>query len=358
MPRSPSPICAERRRGARRSGGLAGLLTRAGVGLAIAALTWPGPGWAQSKGPASVQAQSQSPGASQPQEPPPPPKPPLPPEAQPLLSADLEPWMAGVAALRENPRARDVLLQALAAQPNSPRRWRLAHHLIEWGSAQDAPALNDQLNEAEGMERRALLGALTAIYPRPLEPVDLARSIVEFVYVPQDTAQPFAPEAAGKYLVTDLAIQTYHQDGLPVRVVERMTGLRGRPFNSRRALAEAMQKQLPGRQWSDYGECFLAPLFPVPERLSQAGALQVRLTAPATRPVLFVLDFQCWFGRFAQAPQPRYVFVAAGETGLVEVPVRLIAPAEPGQPRVFMRVQELNAPGQVEAQKLVVALRH
>ena len=332
MPRPPSATCTERRRwGGLRSancgGPLPGRLTRAWVGLALAALAFGGQGWAQ-QGRAPAQAQPQPPANAQAQEPPPPPpKPPFPSAAQPFLSPDLDAWMAGVAALRANPRGRELLLQALAAQSGSPRRWRLAHHFIEWGSSLDAAALNDLLRSAEGMERRALLGALTALYPRPLEPVDLTRAIVEYVWVPQDTPQPFAPEAAGKYLVTDLAIQTYHQDGLPLHVIERMMGLKGHAFATRGAFVDAVQKQVPGRQWSDYGERLLAPIYPVPARLSQAGALQVRLAAPANRPVLFVLTFQCWFGRFEQAPAARYVYVPAGETVLDEVPVRLIAPA-------------------------------
>jgi hypothetical protein len=54
---------------------------------------------------------------------------------------------------------------------------------------------------------------------------------------------------------------------------------------------------------------------------------------------------------------PRYVLVPAGETARVDVPVRLIAPADPGRPRVFVRVREVNVPGRIEAQKLEVALR-
>ena len=358
MPRPSSATCTQRRSGARRGGGLPGWLARAGVGTALAALAFSGQGWAQS-GAARALAQTVPRGVAQDQEPvSPPPRPAFPSEAQSLLNPDPDAWLEGVAALRANPHARDVLLQALAAQSGSPRRWRIAYHLIEWGSTLDAPALNDLLRAAEGMERRALLGALTALYPRPHEPVDLTRAITEFVFVPQDSPEPYASDAAGKYLLSDLAIQAYHQDDLPVRVIERMMGLRGRSFASRGALAETMQKQLAGRQWSEYGERLLAPVFPVPARLSQAGALQVRLAAPAARPVLFVLNFQCWYGRFEQAPLPRYVYVPAGGTLLEEVPVRLIAPAEPGQPRVYVRVQELNAPGQLEAQKLVVALRH
>lgn len=306
------------------------------------------------------QARGQARGQGQPgapaQPPAPAPKPPFPAEAQPLLSADLDTWMGGVAALRPNPRARDLLLQAIAAEPDNPRRWRLSFHLIEWGGSQDVGVLESLLDDAEGMERRAALGALIALYPRPATPLDLARVIAEFVFVPQNPAVPFAPEAAGKYIVNDLAIQAYYQENLPLRVIERGMGLKGHAYDSRGALAEAMQKQLQGRQWAEFGERLMAPVSAVPARLSQSGTLQVRLSNPAQRPALLVLSFQCWYGRFEQVPLPRYVLVPPGETVLEEVSVRLIAPAEPGRPRVFVRIQELNAPGQLEAQKLEVGL--
>jgi hypothetical protein len=265
--------------------------------------------------------------------------------------------MAGVAALRANPRARDVLLQALANQPKSPRRWRLAYHLLEWGAPEDLRLVEQSLDEAEGKERRELIAAFEGLYPRPLAPVDLARVVTEFVFVPQDAPRRFAPEAAGRWVVTDLALQTYHQDGLPVRLIERMVALRGRGFDSRGALAEAMQKQLQGRQWSDFGNRLLGPLYPIPARLAQSGQLQVRLTNPENRPLALVVTFQAWYGRFEEVPEPLYVWVPAGQAVAREVPVRLIAPEEPGRPRVFLRVREANVPGTIEAQKLEVSLR-
>lgn len=324
----------------------------------VAAVALPLPG-RMAGGPGLVQAQPRvpAPAAAEPAAPEPPPRPPLPAEAKPLLETDLDAWMAGVAALRANPRARDVLLQALANQPKSPRRWRLAHHLLEWGTPQDLPLVEQLLDEAEDPERKALAAAFEALYPRPLVPVDLARVVTEFVFVPQDAPRPYAPEAAGRWLVNDLAIQAYHQDGLPVRVIEHIMGLRGRSFDSRGAVAEAIQKQLAGRQWADFGNRLLAPLYPVPARLAQSGQLQVRLANPQARPLALVVTFQAWYGRFEEVPDTQYVLVPPGESVAREVPVRLIAPEEPGRPRVFLRVREANVPGAIEAQKLEVSLR-
>jgi hypothetical protein len=213
------------------------------------------------------------------------------------------------------------------------------------------------LDDAEGRERIALTAAIEALYPRPRVPVDLARVVTEFSFTPQDPPAAFGADAAGKWLVNDLAIQSYHQDGLPVRMIERLMTLRGRAYDSRGALAEALQKQMQGRQWADFGERLLSPIFPVPSRAAEAGMLQVRLTNPESRPVVVILNFQCWYGRFEQAPTQLYVLIPAGEALVKQIPVRIVAPTEPGRARVFLRIREANVPGSLDAQKLEVALR-
>ncbi len=288
--------------------------------------------------------------------PPKPVKPPFPPEAQALLSPDTDAWMAGAAALRANPRAREILLQALQNRPNNPRRWRLAFHLIEFGQADDVALLDTLLDEADGPERRAIVGALTALYPRPSTAIDLPKMVAEFTFAPQNAPEPFAPDTAGKVVVNDLAIQAYHQDNLPVRMIERVMGLKGRAYDGKPALAAAMQNQLAGSQWKDYGDRLMAPLTPIPARLSESGTLQIRFANPATRPVLLVGQLTAWYGRFDQAPAPLYVLIPPGGSVTEEVPVRIIAPADPGKVRVFLRFAELNATGAPEAAKLEIAL--
>jgi hypothetical protein len=286
-----------------------------------------------------------------------PPKPAMPAEVKPLLDADTDTWLAGVTALRADPRRHDLLVQALANRPNSPRRWRLAYHLLEWGTPDDLPLVAQQIYNADGRERVELVAALEGLYSRPLHPVDLARVITGFTYTPQGPAQPFAPEIAGRWLVSDFAIRAYYEDGLPVRLVERMVSLKGHGYDSRSALADAMQRQLQGRQWADYGERLLAPIFPVPQRLAQDGTLQVQLTNPESRQIIVELTLQCWYGRFADVPAPIYVLIPAGQTLQQQIPVRIVAPSDPGRAQVFLRAHEANVPQSMEAQKLDVAVR-
>ncbi|MFI5400062.1 MAG: hypothetical protein ACHQZQ_03300 [SAR324 cluster bacterium] len=287
----------------------------------------------------------------------PPPRPPLPAEAKPLLDADVDTWMAGLDALRTNPSAREVLLQALANRPTSPRRWRLAYHLMAWGSPQDLPVVDELLDGAEGKERGTLISAMETLYPRPRVPVDLARVLTEFVFIPQDAPQRYGAQEAGRWLIDDRDLQDYQQEGLPIRVIERIMALRGRGFDSRAALADAMQKQIQGRLWADFGERLLAPVSSVPARLAQSGLLRMRLANPESRQLVIKATFQIWYGRFERTPTPLYVLLPPGQTVQREVDVRLIAPQEPGRPRVYLRIRESNVPGSIESQKLEVALR-
>ena len=308
----------------------------------------------QAASPGTAQAQ---PAAAGPASPEPPPRPPLPAEAKPLLDAEVDAWMAGLDALRADPNARGVLLQALANRPASPRRWRLAYHLMEWGSPQDLPALDELLDGAEGRERGALISGLETLYPRPLVPVDLARVVTDFTFTPQGAPQPYAAQETGRWLIDERGIQDYYQEGLPIPIIERMMTLRGRGFASRAALADAMQRQMQARQWDDFGERLLGAAFSVPARLAQAGLLQMRLTNPESRQLLLRATFQIWYGRFERTPAPIYVLVPPRATVVRQVDVRLIAPQEPGRPRVYLRVREANVPGSIEADKVEVALR-
>ena len=321
--------------------------------LAAASLLWP----PQAGLPAGGSAFAQTRPVTDTSAPEPPPKPPFPPEAKPLLDPDTGTWMAGVAALRDNPRGHDILIQALQSQPNNPRRWRLPYHLLEWGGPSDLSVVEDLLEEATGRDRVELSAAMGALYPRPLAPVDLARVVSEFAFIPQDAPQPFAPGTAGRWVLNDLALQSYHLDGLPIRLIERVATLRGRSYDSRGALADALQKTVQGRQWADFGERLLSPIYPVPARVSESGILQIRLANPEQRPIVLILNFQCWYGRFENVPPAQYVIVQGGQTVLKQIPVKLIAPVEPGRARIFMRIQEENVPGVLDAQKLEVAMR-
>jgi hypothetical protein len=289
---------------------------------------------------------------------PPPPRTAVPKEVQPLLSADLVTWMQGLAELRRNPRARELLLQALEVQPAPERRWRLIHHLAELGAAEDVAVLVPLLEAApEGLERRVLVGTLLALYPAPDPTVDRSSTVRDFVYLQTAPASPYRPEQDHKYVLTDLALQTYWLDRVPPRVVERLLPLKGRGFDSQRILAEALQSRLTPRLWQDNGERLLAPLSPQPARLAEDGVLRYRVENTQARPLLLALDTVTWFGRLEESPPRRFVYLKPGESVQIDLPVRVVGAKEPGRVRIDLRAREVNGPRIPLLSKLYVPMQ-
>jgi hypothetical protein len=287
-----------------------------------------------------------------------PPRTKVPKEVQALLSTDLDTWMQGLAELRRNPQARELLLQGLDVQPAPERRWRLIHHLAEFGQAEDVAVLVPLLDGApEGLERRVLLGTLHALYPAPDATTDLSSIVRDFVYLQTAPPVPYQPEQERKYVVTDLALQTYWLDRVPPRVIERVLPLKGRGFDSQRTLSENLQSRLTPRLWQDHGERLLAPLSAIPPRLSGEGVLRYRVENTQTRPLLLSLDTAAWFGRLEEAPARRFVYLKPGESVQVDLPVRVVAPKEPGRVRIDLRAREVNGPRIPLVNKLYVPLQ-
>jgi hypothetical protein len=281
-------------------------------------------------------------------------RPTLPRELQPLLSADTAAWLQALADLRANPQARALLLQGLAAQPNSERRWRLAFHLAEFGTAEDLPLLVEAAAGArDAQERRAAVGALQALYPTP-PPTDLSAVPREFGFIRSSPPQPFQPGDAGQFMLTESDIQALFAARLPVRLVERIQPLRGRMHGSRRALAEALQARMNPREWRSYGESILAATDPLPPRTAQDGSLRYRVENPLPRPLLLEVELRVWNGRVEPAPPPGQFYLRPGESALVDLPVRIVSAHDPAPVRISLRVREVNAPATVFLQRLLV----
>ncbi len=282
----------------------------------------------------------------------------VPKEVLPLLSTDLDTWMQGVAELRRNPQARDLLLQGLEVQPPPERRWRLIHHLAEFGQAEDVAVLVPLLDALpEGPERRVVLGTLQALYPTPDPKVDLTGTVRDFVYLQTAPPTPFQPELDRKYILTDLALQSYWLDRVHPRIVERVIPLKGRSFDNQRSLAEAMQSRLTPRLWQDAGERLLAPLTAQPARLTEEGVLRYRVENSQTRPLLLALDTVAWFGRLQDVPPRRFLYLKPGESMQVDVPIRVVGAKEPGRVRIDLRAREVNGPPIPLVNKLVIPMQ-
>jgi len=282
----------------------------------------------------------------------------VPKEVLPLLSTDLETWMQGLGELRKNPQARELLLQGLEVQPPPERRWRLIHHLAEFGTPDDVPTLVALLATLpEGTERRVLLGTLRALYPAPDPGSDVASIVRDFSYLQSAPPVPLPSDLDQKYVVTELTLQTWWLDRVSPRVIERIISLKGKPYDSQRALAEAIQSRLTPRLWQESGERLLAPLSQQPARLVQDGVLRYRVENSLTRPLLVTVDAVAWFGRLEEAPPRRYLYLKPGESQQIDQPIRVIGPRDLGRVRIDLRAREVNGAGPTPLFKLYAPMQ-
>jgi hypothetical protein len=282
----------------------------------------------------------------------------VPKELQPLLSADVDTWLAALAELRRNPQARELLLQGLEVQPPPERRWRLIHHLAEFGSAEDVAVLVPLLeNQPEGLERRVTLGTLRSLYPAPDVPPDLSAVVRDFAYLQTAPPTPYATEFDNKVVMTEVVLQTYWLDRVPPQVMVQLIPMKGRRFDSAKSAAEGVQSRVPPRLWQDSSAALIAPLTAVPPRLVQEGSLRYRVENPLKRPLLLSLDASAWFGRLEEAVPRRYLYLKPGESVQVDTPIRVIGPKDPGRVRIDLRIREVNGgPAQALA-KLYVTMQ-
>jgi hypothetical protein len=282
----------------------------------------------------------------------------VPREVLPLLSTDADTWLQGLAELRRNPQARDLLLQGLEVQPAPERRWRLIYHLGEFGTADDVAVLVPLLDTLpEGLERRVTLGTLRSLYPAPALPADLSSAVRDFSYLQTAPPAPYQTELDRKYILTELTLQTYWLDRVSPRVMAQLMPLKGKGFDTQRALADSIQSRLTPRLWQDNGERLLAPLSAQAPRVAQEGVLRFRIENSLARPLLLSLDAVAWFGRLEDAPPPRFIYLKPGESQQIDQPVRVVGPREPGRVRIDLRAREVNGTAVPLVNKLYVPMQ-
>ncbi len=250
----------------------------------------------------------------------------MPAELIPLLSADPATWLGVAAQMRAAPvRARDLLLQGLAAQPQSPRRWRMAFYLGSFGRVQDVPALLATLDaKTPVLERQVILGAMQALYPVPVQPADLSRVLNDFTFQ--------APEP-------------------PPRAPQRATG-----SSPPRPLATGLTPLLLAQGSSPAQSGTTQPGPPPSVTAAAEGTLRLGLTNTEPRPILLALNFSSWLGKFDQPPDTLYQYLLPGENVRLEVPVSMTGPQPPGLARVNVRAREVNAPQNALSRKVYVPL--
>ena len=261
-----------------------------------------------------------------------------------LVSEDTGLWLDAVARHREEPdRLREILRVAVTEQPPPPHRWRLFHLFIEFGRTEDIPFLLEQLPTAQTpFERKVILGAVRGLYPPGANVAELSLSVTEFAFVRTTPPAPLDGDAAGKLQLSASVFERYHREELPAAVIAKLTSLKGRLFETRKTLANTLRKRLTRRQWRRHREALLAPVSPLPLQVGQEGVLRFALRNPSQRPLLVLVEFDAWYGRFDPLLQPQYLYVEPlGEAGL-DLPVRAVSVRGRPPLRVDVRMREVN----------------
>ena len=280
----------------------------------------------------------------------------VPKEVQPLLSSSRETWLEGLAALRAMPNARQLLAQAV--QVPSDRRWRAIHALGLMGTEEDVPVLAGLLSETmEPQERSVLLAALRALQPPLPGDADLSSLIRDPVFVPSSAPSNLRSGQDDQYVVTEHYLQTLHLERIPVRIVERLQGLRGRGYDSRNAFAEAIQSRLTPKQWQDFGEKLTAPALPSPPLAAAEGAVRYRVENPLPVALLITIDLGATSGKLEDPVRTRTLYLNPGQGVQVDQPVRVRGPREPGRVRLDLQPRTIHGLRIPEVFKVYVPLQ-
>lgn len=279
-----------------------------------------------------------------------------------LLGEDNGAWFRALAEMRRYPElARDSLLLALSLSESHSRRWRLIHHLGEFGAVGDIPALLTLLDdEPSERERTLVLGSSRALYPvfaPGADPApDLASAVIEFIFIQTGTPQPYDTRREGTVTLDGDVFRAYYRTGLPAGVISRLQALRGKRFSGRDALAKAMEGRLKGRTWRKWGDALLQQAEPTPRRVMIEGILRAEVQNSAERPLLVAVDFDVWFGRFEPPPGQRLLYVLPGEIARLDQPVRIVSSVDGPPVRVDLGMREVHHAPAILFRKLYIPI--
>jgi hypothetical protein len=286
--------------------------------------------------PGTVRAAREAPAA--PLEPPPP-------EVLALLNAEPDRQWPALAVLRRDPAAaRAGLLRALQREEPLPGRWRLIYRLVEFGSAEDVPLLLQIREQAQNpWERRIAEGAMRALYdPVPAGTQGLEAVVQDFAFIQTRSPARMDDPDHGKWRLSRWSLADYHRDDLPLAVIRNVSPIRGKAFDTRDQLADALQKRVGPRDWKALGERLLASAETVPTRVQLEGLARVRLQNPLQRPLLLSISLDAWFGQLREAPGSAWVYLEPGAASSVDLPVAPQGSLERPQIRLDLRTEEVD----------------
>ncbi len=278
-----------------------------------------------------------------------------------LLGTDAGARRQALATLRADPAAaREALRTVLQREQPPPEAWRLAHRLVEFGTTEDIPLLLALRARAGTPWARGVYGgAARALYEPVGDATQLTTVVQDFSFLQTGRPESGPAAAGGKWQVTDWSVATYHRNGVPLRRIRQVQGLRGRTYDTREALAAALKRQVGARAWKENEAQLLAGVEQVQVPVRIAGRVRVRLRNPLEHPLLLALELDAWFGRIAvargapsQNGAPRataarigaWQYLPARGAALVTLPVQLEGTVDRPQIRLDLRLSEVDGP--------------
>ena len=273
-----------------------------------------------------------------------------------LLDDDVSNWLEALNVLRAKPeRSRRVMMLAVQQDLKSPNRWRIFHHISEFGRAEDIPLLLQRIDTASTpLEKLTLEGSARALYPAAYQGEDLSFVVEVFSFAQTKPPETLDGRHTNKLVMSRDVYANYHREGLPIDVIKRLLPLKGRAYGGSESLQRAISRLLRKKQWEAHRELLLAPIEPVPEWMAQEGLLRFSMRNPLDRPLLLKVAFNAWGSRFDPEVAPRYVYLAPEATKQVDIPVRVVKSRETAAARVGMRLWEVNGPFVPIFQKLYI----
>ncbi|HKI96949.1 MAG TPA: hypothetical protein VKB51_00610 [bacterium] len=261
-----------------------------------------------------------------------------------LASGDTQQQWLALATLRKDPAAaRQALLQALQRPEPLPGRWRLIYRLEEFGTEEDVPLLLKLREEAQNpRERRVAEGAARALYDPIGDAAAIGTAVLDFSFIQTGRPTPLDDPDQGKWMLTRWSMGEYEREEIPLAVIKQLRPLRGKAFDSRRALSDALQKRLAAKDWKALRDRLLASVDTIPKRVQLKGLARVRMQNPLQRPLLLRLSLDVWFGSFRTPPEPAWVYLDPGTSQTVDIPVDLQGDAERTQMRLDLRLDEID----------------
>ncbi len=277
-------------------------------------------------------------------------------ELEPLLAGDTGEWMAALAELRERPeQSRELLLAVVRDDPVLPRRWRLFHHLAEFGRLEDIPLLLERLAAVEApLEKIALRGAAEGLYWPSGRGEALPFVVEEFSFLQTRGPVRLDGPGVGKPALSEESFRVLHGENVPVRVIRKLLALRGKTFETEARLNAALSRALGKKDWRTHRKVLLEAVERKTPSLAREGTLRVGLRNPLDRPVMLRVGFDAWFGRFDPPLNPALMYMEAGSSATLDLPARMVK-REDGPPlRVDMRLWEVHGANLAAFQKLYI----